>query len=272
MDKKIVVVTPAGRKEYLEVLVPQILKLKEVVDEYRLWVNTTNQDDINYMESLKSDFIKLEYLPGNVQVSGNFSICNFFKNCCDEDTVYVRFDDDIIFIDELSKFKEFLKFRIENENYFLVYGNILNNCLLTHIHQRLGSFPDFDNLYAEYLCTGDIGWRNEKFAENLHKYILSKDSIDEFRFDKIWKLYLFERVSINCISWLGYEFSKFQGNVDRDEELWLSCVKPSEINKMNCIFGNFVCIHYAFHVQRDHLNSINLLHHYKQKLDQFQKH
>jgi hypothetical protein len=44
--KKVVVVTPAGRKQYLEILFKYILNLKSVITEYRLWVNTTNNDDI----------------------------------------------------------------------------------------------------------------------------------------------------------------------------------------------------------------------------------
>lgn len=271
LDKKIVVVTPAGRKEYLELLIPQILKLKPVVDEYRLWVNTKNQNDIEYMETVKDDeFIKLEYHSNENIINGNLSICKFFKNCCDPNTVYVRFDDDIIFVDNLENFKNFLKFRIENEKYFLVYGNILNNCVISHIHQRLGNFPEFNNMYAEYFCTGENGWKNPIFAEKLHKYILCHDNLDDFRFNKIWNLFGFDRVSINCISWLGSEFLKFNGEVGMDEEQWLSVDKPKEINKLNCIYGNFICIHYAFFTQREYLNSINLLDDYKQKLTQFQ--
>ena len=46
---RIVVVTPAGRKRYLEILFRYILKLRPIMDEYRLWVNTENNEDIEYM-------------------------------------------------------------------------------------------------------------------------------------------------------------------------------------------------------------------------------
>lgn len=60
-EYRIVVVTPAGRK----LLIPQIQGLKPYVDEYRLWVNTDNADDIEYMKRVASedpDFIKMEHL------------------------------------------------------------------------------------------------------------------------------------------------------------------------------------------------------------------
>jgi len=96
---KIIVVTPAGRKKYLELLIPQIIKLRPFVDEYRLWANTLNQDDLDYMHNISNqypDFIKIEYL--TLKFECNYSICSFFKNCIDADTIYVRFDDDIILI------------------------------------------------------------------------------------------------------------------------------------------------------------------------------
>ena len=43
---RIVVVTPAGRRRYLEILFRYILKLRPIMDEYRLWVNTENNEDI----------------------------------------------------------------------------------------------------------------------------------------------------------------------------------------------------------------------------------
>ena len=65
---KVVVCTPAGRKRYMEILFYYILKQKHIIDEYRIWVNTKNQDDINWFEKLKINnqgFVTTEYLPEN---------------------------------------------------------------------------------------------------------------------------------------------------------------------------------------------------------------
>jgi len=263
--KRIVVVTPAGRKQYLEILVKYILNLREVVDEYRMWVNTTNDSDIKYMEQLQSehpDFIKLEYL--SVPPNGNSTVNLIYPNCCENNTVYVKLDDDIVMMEGINEFKNFLHFRITNPEYFLVYSNILNNSIIAHIHQRLDNL-NLDHGIAGYNCTDDIGWMNPNFSENLHNQVLANE-LSSFHFG-IWKLYHYERVSINCISWLGEEFSKFNGNVGGDEEQWLSCDKPSQIQKMNAIYGGFVCVHYAFFTQRDYLDTTDILQKYKAKCE-----
>ena len=259
-NKKIIIVTPAGRKRYLEILIKYILNLRDVVDEYRLWVNTKNEEDILFIEQLAKiypEFIKLEYNSCLInQDNPGESIYSFFKNCKEPNTVYIRFDDDIIRMEGLNEFKNFLKFRIDHPEYFLVYGNILNNAITTHIHQRKGNL----NISSEIVSydSNDIhGWNNAFFAENLHRQVLDK-KLNDFHFG-IWKLYNYERVSINCISWLGEEFEKFNGIVHPNEEQWLSVNKPMNLEKFNVIYGDFVCLHYAFFTQRGYLDTTDIL-------------
>lgn len=265
---KVVVVTPAGRRAYLEMLIPQILDLRPIVDEYHLWVNTTVPEDIEYMESMAKKhpkFIKLYRLPNGITPQGNATICHFFRNCIDPDSLYIRFDDDIIALDTPEAFSKFIDFRLRNPQYFLVYGNIINNCLVTNIHQRSGRMPIFHGRPAEYACTGDNGWRDPIIAECIHRQVI-ENGLAAYRMGHIWRLQDFERVSINCISWLGSSFMEFNGEVGPDEELWLACDKPKQLNRPNCIFGDFVCVHYAFHTQRTHLETTNILSQYKDLL------
>jgi hypothetical protein len=210
-----------------------------VVDEYRLWVNTINQEDIEYMQSVQEkypDYITLEYLsvPYDPRVPVGCTIGSFFKNCVDKNTVYVRFDDDVVMVDDVASFKKFLKFRVDNPQYFLVYANILNNSIITHIHQRLGTLNTKLGV-SGYDCLDRRGWNDPVFAENIHRQVLEKNDLSYFRFNKPWILYDYERVSVNCISWLGEEFGKFNGIIGIAEEEWLSHEKPSQIQKPNAI-------------------------------------
>jgi len=262
---KVVVVTPAGRKRYLELLIPQVKGLKMYVDEYRLWVNTSNQEDIQYMEQQASqdpEFITLEYL--KVPPDGINTICTFFKNCIDTQTIYVRFDDDIVLLDDPENFKKFIEFRIAHPEYFLVYGNILNNSIVSHLQQRFGKL-NMKCGFAGYLCMDAIGWNNSDFALNLHEQVVTQP-LSYYHFDNRWDLVDYERVSINCISWFGSEFAKFSGEVGVSEEHWVSCDKPSQIKKINCIFGGFVCVHYAFFPQREKLDASDILERYRKRI------
>lgn len=250
----IVMVTPAGRKRYLEILLPYILRLRPILDEYRLWVNTTNDNDINYMKSLNvlyPDFIKLEFLPEGITVDPNCvfkTICKFFKNCIDINTIYVRVDDDVVYLDDIDKFTQFIKFRKEHDEYLLVFGNIINNAICTHLHQRQGMLQLTAGI-SGYKCTDDIGWWTSPLAPFIHHSISQTDDLSKFNMNN-WLLFNNERVSINVISWLGSEFLKFNGEIDSDEENYLACVLPGIRNKYNIIYGKFVSVHYAFGPQR----------------------
>jgi hypothetical protein len=261
--KRVVVVTPAGRRRYMAILVRHVLRLCPVVDEYRVWVNTSVPEDIEYLESLPAQcppgFLTIERLPPGASVRGNESICHFFRNCADENTVYVRFDDDIVFIDDLDAFTAFVRFRISNPEPFLVYANILNNAVISFIHQRVGTLGLGDYEVA-YHCMESLGWTSPECAAALHAEVLpaleTTKGLERFRlpgFEPVFADY--ERVSINCISWLGSDFASFGGEVGCDEELWLSCTKPAESGRPNAMFGGFVVVHFAFHTQRAHLES-----------------
>jgi len=262
---KKIIVTPAGRKKYLEVLHKNLYKCKDEFDEWVIWVNTDNQEDINYIETLSNhyDYIKLQYSDVPVDPNGSHTatICRFFKNCIDENTVYLRLDDDVVYI-EKGSIKNLFEFRIENEQYFLVYGNILNNALLTHIYQLKNIVSGLAPV--SYNCEDENGWRSGGFAANLHDVFLKKQEQNKTTdfFIENWVLSNFERCSINSISWLGKTFKTFNGDVGSAEEIWLSSDKPKELNMPNIIFGESLFVHYAFSPQRLILDNTNILERY----------
>jgi hypothetical protein len=262
-DYKVVVVTPAGRKRYLELLIPQIAAFRPIVDEYHLWANTIDRDDMYYMYEMEDKYDGfLKVIPLSVPYAQSDSIYSFFKTCVEEKTIYVRFDDDIVLVDNIEAFKGFLKFRIENPNHFMVFANILNNAAITHIHQRLGNFSGKAG-FSGYKCLDKLGWERPSFALNLHREVLEK-GIDHFRLPFNWKLFDFERVSINCVSWLGEGMAKVNGNITHDEEEDISVVKPKLLNMPNIVFGGFLCVHYAFVLQRGLIDKTDVLARYKE--------
>ena len=58
MNKRIVAVTPAGRKSYLEVLAPYIFAKRGVIDEWHLWINTAKEQDVSYCRYLHAERYK----------------------------------------------------------------------------------------------------------------------------------------------------------------------------------------------------------------------
>jgi hypothetical protein len=286
--RKVISVTPAGRKRYLEILALYLLDNRHLIDEHRFWVNTTNVEDIAYMESLcrsYPDFFTLERLeearPDIQGVKRIALIRHFFRNCCDCNAVYIRLDDDICYIHPRA-IERLLEFRLANPQFFLVYPAMINSGRTAYIHQVMGINPE--NLeskvwpghrYHEFnliQCDPQVG-------EILHDVFLqyvANNKVDSLLFGK-YILHNYEKVPINCISWLGEEFAQFRGVVGNEEtrwqeELWLTQFKPKLIQRPNCIWGQALMAHFAFHTQREFLEKeTNLLLKY-QLLAQYRQH
>jgi hypothetical protein len=237
---KVVVVCPAGRRQYLEILASYILRERGLVDEFRLWKNTYIDDDAMYIDQLGRDhpyFVTVEENTVDVDRLGwGFSIFPFFKNCVDPNTIYVRVDDDMVWF-EKGALLDLLKFRVDHPYYFLVFGNIINNAIISHIHQRLGALT-IEKGIVNYDSADPVGWVDADFWEHCHQTFFSRLSdrtLDLYKFDR-WELFYYEWMSINCIAWFGRDFSLFGGEVPREEEQWLTTVKPRELQLLTPLF------------------------------------
>lgn len=265
---KVIATTPAGRKENLRILLPYIYRNTHIIDEYHLWINTELQSDIDYIIYLQDkipNFIKLIW--PRVKPQGSSSVYQFYEYCTEVKTIYIKIDDDICFIED-NAIEELIRFRISYKEYFLVYANIVNNVICSHIHQRLGILP-----VSEGKCNYDPfceqGWRSGKVASNIHSYFISnlnKNLLETYKFKK-WILSEFERTSINFICWFGKDFEKFNGRLGNnylDDEQYLSVYQPKQMNRYNIICGTALVVHYAYYTQREYLdNNTNLIDEYR---------
>lgn len=271
---KVIVVTPAGRRRYLELLVSQVKAYVDagVVDEYQLWANTADAEDLAYMEVLAAahSWVTIKRLPPGVPPKERWTIHHFFAECTEEGAVYVRFDDDVVVLDSVPAFKAFLDFRVAHPEYFLCYASVINSAIMTHIMQRHGSVS-FESGIVSYNYIDALGWGNPQFAASLHDQVLAElaksTSLERFRPVMPWIAYYDEPMSINAISWLGAEFKKFGGVVAPDEEIDLACELPKKTGKHNAVFGGFCCVHFAFYTQREHLEAEGYLDKYREHVE-----
>lgn len=77
---KVVVNTAAGRRRYMQYLVPPILNA-DIVDRYDIWVNTHNMVDIEFFKKLAKKYpkVNLVWQPDGV-VNGIASINAFYRD------------------------------------------------------------------------------------------------------------------------------------------------------------------------------------------------
>lgn len=257
---KVVLVTVAGRRRFLELQKPYIRNLKGVVDEHHFWMNTKNEGDINYIKELcGSDpnyFKMIQGEGGLFDESGTPKnshvgemIAPFFQYCVDPDTVYIRIDDDVCFI-ETKAFAGYVQFRIDHPEYFLVYPIIVNNCMDFRIYP-----PEHDFCQSKY--DDEKHWRPHGGQIGLHLhnvFFKHYPDLSGLKFEGVRGVG--EMASVNCISWLGSEFAKFDGKVALEpdgyvkEEDWLIRTRPNRIGKKSCFYGGCVVCHYSYAHQR----------------------
>jgi hypothetical protein len=244
---KRIIVTPAGRRRYVEILARHLSAQRSSFDEWHIWLNTTDHEDATYCRSLEAKVIDP---PDSRPHERNSNIYRFFAvDSCLPDAAYLRLDDDIVwmepgFIDSMFSFRE-------KSDAFLVSANVVNNAICSHLHWKNGVAPE-----CGYACMDDIGWKSSGYAEDVHRRFLSSD-LERWKFGT-HRLPVNHRISINAISWLGAKFATFSGAVGVDEENWLTEQAPASLGDV-VIHGRAVCVHFAFHTQRGHLDATDLL-------------
>lgn len=258
---KIVINTAAGRRRYMQYLVPTILAC-DIVDRYDVWVNTLNGTDIEFFRRLAAEFpkINLVWQPDGV-VDGIKSINAFYKGCVEEDAIYFKIDDDLIWI-EPDGIRKMVDFRIDNPEYFLVSPLVINNSLTTYLLQVRHKLT-LNNYYKSF-ANHPILWKNGYFAVQLHEWFM-----DNFLASGKWsELHIgnqpmaMTRFSINAVLWFGKDLKKIGGIVPGDDEEFLSCIYPTQIGAANCWNGDVVSVHFAFYPQREFLDNRNILERY----------
>jgi hypothetical protein len=270
MEYKCEIVTPAGRKKYLELLYKNLKLQKNSFDIWQLWLNTTNDEDIEYMRNLEKENDWIVCIESKVPVKGRDSIYHFFENTKREDTIYIFFDDDIIYLSEnfISEFKEL---RIKNTKSFFVLPNIINNGLLSYIHYRnnLVKFP----VAPKYYFLDNVGWKDPYFCEALHKAFLNdltNNNIQKWKssFGE-WKLYDYERMSFDCFAFFGSNMKHEIRKIDNpDFENQISSIITKKYDNPAVVYGNPICVHYSFSPQRKHLETTDVFGKYSEMINQ----
>ena len=126
-------------------------------DEWHIWNNTRYIHDYHFIYELEKqyDWIKVidRFKPERVNMfvgekyyGSLVAINQFYDYTIDKQTVYIRLDDDIVWIDDgfIDKMK---RFRLDNPDYTLTVANIVNNNITAHLQQKNGK------ICQKYPCT-----------------------------------------------------------------------------------------------------------------------
>lgn len=269
--KKTVLIS-AGRKENLEILFLFLEKMKDEFDDCILLSNTTNNSDLEYVRLLADKFSWVSVLSLQEAMPKNFedmriNLTLFYELLPrNNDTVYLRIDDDICFIEKNAIKKMFL-YKELNKNIQIVYGNIVNNAIISKIYLDDGIVNWPTQIF--YNCVDSESWGNPKFAEMLHYKLIKK-----IRDKRVSDLYIqsqpvhnFSRFSMNAICFDSNILNEIDQQIKEiidymgipDEEEFLTSVLPKRKGVENHIVGDAIFSHYAFFVQKNYLDKTNIL-------------
>lgn len=273
-EYKVVICTPAGRKKYLDIFKKHIYRKMDegLVDGWQLWLNTVDVDDIAYLYSLEAENPKVKiYRQGEpIDSLGFYETFNplktylFFQNTQDDDTIYIRFDDDIIWAND-DAIEKICKARIDNPRAFVVTPNIINSTTCNSLHQEKGVLSEeagkvkrYTKSDPNYAYLDEFNYSDSRLADHIHNtfrknykagtldaYYLPSKSLDEY-----------ERFSICCVCWFGKDKISL-GYIEEPQIAW---ELPEALNRPNYFVGDALLVHYAYHTQRPYFEATGNTH------------
>ena len=257
-EYRVEIVTPAGREPYLSIFKHFIYRKMDegLIDGWQLWQNTVDEKDIAYLASMEAENPKVKryFVPDIVPSYETYDAlrtCEFFKNCHDDNTIYIRFDDDIVWCEE-DGIEKILKARIEHPDALLIYPNVINSTIISYMHQQNGALgKEAGECNGEYLHefayadSGLIELIHQTFQKHYKEGTLDSYYLPSRSFDN------FQHFSICSIAFWGKD-KLVPGTL---EEQWLSWERPFELQRPVWFCGSAVMVHFAYHTQRQFINT-----------------
>ena len=235
-----------------------------VVDEWHLWQNTTDPGDLAFLGALAEQQVRVRLVaPPRLPPNGTATIGQFFTTTIARDAIYVRLDDDVVWL-EPEFFPRLLAERVADREPLFVYPLIINNAVCSFL-LRVHGCLDVQGHVQPY-CIDPVGWQSAGFAEALHRAFLRRIQSGTTAALRIPRTTAaLARVSINCISWFGEDLTAIEGRFPDhvDEEEFASVILPMLLGVTNRITGQAICAHFAFYPQREHLDRTDLLEQYR---------
>lgn len=290
-DHKVIAWTPYGREETVSVLGKYLRREHErgLVDEWWLCLNTDPHQvsDLQYAYKLASAYpwVKLVQLAPH-QARRHPKQRNtgyFYEHMTDPGTIYLRLDDDIIYVHE-DAVERLVVHRIEHAQGVASFPIMWNNAIISWFLQQGGVIPapgavsDFGHHQADYTwprvgelyCMDPVGWADGRFAVAMHRYLL-----EHVRAGEAHRLFLYQdyelplgrQFSVSTFASSGALYAGLERPgvlVPDEEESWHTIHQPKALGEPNIIVGEALVSHYTFFPQGAVVRSTDILDQYRQ--------
>lgn len=297
--KRVIAWTPYGRQETVSILGRFLRREHErgIVDEWWLCLNTDpgQGDDLRFAYALAAAFpkwIKIKDRPAGRprRTPKQRNTGYFYEYMTDPNTVFVRFDDDIIYVHE-DAIERLARHRIEHPAGVASFPVMWNNSIISWYAQQAGVIPEPGThsavvangslLIDDYTwpkvggpyCMDPVGWADGRFAVAIHNLLLDAVTAGEPE-----RLFLYQdfpvqlgmQFSVSVFASLGSMYASLPEPgvlVPYEEEHWHTVHQPSKLGEPNIIVGDALVSHYTFFPQRGIVGASGILDRYRELSD-----
>jgi hypothetical protein len=274
---KVTAWTPFGREKTVSILVKYLERdvRRGIVDEYVLYMNTDDDQKSDraygYALAEQHDWIRILERPmrhpGPKQRSTGYA----YRSFTDPETIYVRFDDDVVYVDDAA-IENLVRKKIEMEPSKAIFPIIWNNALVSWYLQQCGIVPREWGEVSPY-CMDPVGWANGPFAVKMHEKLLGHieaGTVESCFMYQDFPIKLGEQFSVSCFASAGRDYAALPqpGVLVPDEEEHFHTVHwPTVSGQPNILVGDAVVSHWSFFPQHPFLNNTDLLDRYRELAD-----
>jgi hypothetical protein len=278
--KRVVAWTPYGREKTVSILRRHLQRDHDagIVDEWWLCMNTdpSQVSDQAYGMRLAqrsggwiTALRRPEGLPRLTPKQRNTGY--FFRYMIDPDTVFVRLDDDIVYVHP-DAITSLVSSRIAMHDSVLgAFAEVWNNAVVSWFAQQHGIIPRAFGEVGSPYCMDPVGWADGTFAVKIHNMFL--DLADQGP-EALKDLYLYQDIplaerqqfSVSCSAIDGRDIAALDppGVLDYpEEEHWLTVHRPGVVGKSNVICGSSLVSHYTFYPQQRAVHPTTILDRYR---------
>ncbi len=275
--KRVVAWTPYGREVTVSVLARYMRRDHEagLIDEWWLCLNTDlegQEGDLRYAYELAKahPWVKVKNRPAGYprKTPKQRNTGYFYLYMTDPDTVFVRFDDDIVYAHE-DAVSRLVRSAVERPEAACSFPVMWNNSIISWFAQKSDILPQpgttTDGVGGRYTwpevggpyCMDGVGWADGRFAVEIHNLLLSAleadARMDQFFFYQDFPVQVGTQFSVSVFASLGGMYAGLPTPgllVPDEEEHWHTVHRPKLTGQPNVIVGDALVSHFTFNPQR----------------------
>jgi hypothetical protein len=261
--RRVIAWTPYGRVRTYSILIKYLERdvRRGLIDEVWAYMNTDpvgQEGDVAYAHELNDQFpwFHLKYRPEGVDL-GSLPKQRYtglaYREMVDRNTVYVRFDDDVVYLHEAAV-ENLVRARIEMDAPTAIFPVIFNNAICSYFLQACGKIPREWGEVGMY-CMDQMGWIDGPFAQKLHELLLDhieRGAVQDLYLYQDMPIKLGEQFSVSCFASLGSMYADLPKPgvlVPDEEESWHTQHRPNKTGVANILRGDAIVSHYSFFPQ-----------------------